>query len=98
MNTSASKTNIARLVTLNAAQTAKLRGLSKLHGRTITEVCNSIVALADVESAVRSAKLHGDEHLKSAIGAYEQATHWLIALTFKDQVCSIYLAYVTYTY
>lgn len=73
-------------MTLDNEQTARFRAVCKLHGRTVTQVIDAAFAIADVEAVLQGARAHGEEHVKSVVGVYEQATHWLIALSFKDQV------------
>lgn len=78
----------SRVLTLDAAQTARLRALCRRHGRTVTQTVDALFAVADVEASLAAAKARGDAPFAAAADAYEAATHWLIALGMKDQVRS----------
>lgn len=76
-----------RKMTLSASETTKLRAVCRLHGRTVSQVLDAVITAANIEASLRTAPLHGDEHAKSVACLYEQATHWIVVMSFKDQVC-----------
>lgn len=75
-----------RKMTLSASETAKFRAVCRLHGRTVSQVVDAAIGAANIEASLRTAPLHGDEHAKIVAGLYEQATHWIAVMNFKDQV------------
>ncbi|KAH9933279.1 hypothetical protein B0H21DRAFT_760264 [Amylocystis lapponica] len=82
-------TSASRLLVFDQAKTQKIRELCKRRGRTVTQLIDSVVAVAHVETLLREAKASGEERYNTVVGLYEIATNWLIPLTFKDQRCSL---------
>ncbi|KAF7970399.1 hypothetical protein HWV62_24195 [Athelia sp. TMB] len=79
------RVGLNRTLTLTPAQTAALRATCKQHGRTVTQVVDAAFALADVEAALLTAGLRGGEEREAVKGCFGGATHWVAALSFKDQ-------------
>ncbi|KZP30117.1 hypothetical protein FIBSPDRAFT_726536 [Athelia psychrophila] len=84
-NPDATSVCVTRKFNLSAQETAKFRAVCKLHGRTVTQAVDSAFAATMVEAALVSAPGHGEEHAQAVAGIYEQSTHWIDALSFKDQ-------------
>ncbi|KAI0918891.1 hypothetical protein AcW1_003586 [Taiwanofungus camphoratus] len=74
-----------RLVVLDVDQTTKVRAIAKSHGRTVTQLVDSVFAVSHVEAALTNAKARGEERFNTVADLYEIATNWLIPLAFKDQ-------------
>ncbi|KAH9933280.1 hypothetical protein B0H21DRAFT_885775 [Amylocystis lapponica] len=78
-------TSASRLLVFDQVKTQKIRELCKCHGRTMTQLIDSVVAVAHVETLLREAKASSEERYNTVVGLYETATNWLMPLTFKDQ-------------
>jgi hypothetical protein len=79
--------NVTSLLKLTREETAAYRTACKKRGRTATHLMNALLVLAELETALRWAIVHGGEDiLAQTAGAYEQATHILFAFTFINQV------------
>ncbi|KAH9948271.1 hypothetical protein B0H21DRAFT_890603 [Amylocystis lapponica] len=82
---SAKAYSVSRLVVFDQAKTEKMRDLCRARGRTMTQLIDSIVAVSHVEAHLREAQAAGGERFDTLAGLYENATNWLLPLTFKDQ-------------
>ncbi|KAF7966304.1 hypothetical protein HWV62_39199 [Athelia sp. TMB] len=76
------RVGLNRTWTLTPAQTAALRAACRARGRTVTQVVDAAFALADVEAALLTARTEEREKVGALFGG---ATHWVAALSFKDQ-------------
>ncbi|PCH36586.1 hypothetical protein WOLCODRAFT_157291 [Wolfiporia cocos MD-104 SS10] len=75
-----------RFINLNTIQTQKLQALCKVHGRTVADVINVVMAVAHIEANLFNAQYRGFELWKQVHDLYDASTEWLIPFSFKDQV------------
>ncbi|THH17416.1 hypothetical protein EW146_g3369 [Bondarzewia mesenterica] len=84
-NPTATRGVVARVVQLDVQQTNALRKLCKSRGRTITQMIDPILVVADNEAILTTAKAHGEQHFNTVVNAYERATHWILDIAVKDE-------------
>ncbi|PCH34816.1 hypothetical protein WOLCODRAFT_155467 [Wolfiporia cocos MD-104 SS10] len=84
---SAEGTSISHVVAVDADKAARFRTLCKSHGFTVTQVINSLLSLAHVESALFNAHLRRDseEYSRAVFDLYSAANTYVIPWGIKDQ-------------
>ncbi|KAF9266400.1 hypothetical protein L218DRAFT_996581 [Marasmius fiardii PR-910] len=73
--------DVSALVTLSVETTSKLHSISKLHGRTISEVVNALSILAHAETSLTAAAKAGSERFKTVFQSYKESEVYKLMTT-----------------
>ncbi|KAJ3760870.1 hypothetical protein EV360DRAFT_80753 [Lentinula raphanica] len=74
-----------RLVVFDNARTSALRQKCRENNTTMTMAVDAIFACAQAEAVLSSAAAIGGSHYTSTVEAYNNALHWFMPLSCKDQ-------------
>ncbi|PCH34784.1 hypothetical protein WOLCODRAFT_19579 [Wolfiporia cocos MD-104 SS10] len=78
--------SITHRVLFDEDKTRAFRTLCRKHSRTVTQVIDSLYAVAHVETTLRNARARGADRFQTVMGLYKTSDIWLMPWSIRDQV------------